>query len=82
MLGEIALVTLVAIPPGWALGIVFSRLLNQAFSNDMFRIPLVLTPQAFGIAAGGVLVASLLVGIMLVRRLNRLNMVSSLKASA
>lgn len=82
LLGEIALVTLVAIPPGWALGILFSRLLNQAFSNDMFRIPLILTPQAFGIAAGGVLVASLLVGIMLVRRLNRLDMVSSLKASA
>lgn len=81
LLGEITLLTLAAIPPGWALGTAFSHLLNRAFSNDMFRIPLVLTPQAFGIAAGGVLVASLLVGIMLVRRLNRLDMVSSLKAS-
>lgn len=80
LLGEIALLTLAAIPPGWAIGILFSRLLNQAFSSDLFRIPLVLTPQAFAIAASGVLAASLLVGVMVVVRLGRLDKIRVLKA--
>lgn len=80
LLGEIALLTLVAIPLGWAIGIAFARLLNQAFSSDLYRIPLVFTPQAFGIAAGGVLGASLLVGLLVVRRLGRLDRIRVLKA--
>ncbi|MFO8045247.1 MAG: ABC transporter permease [Halomonas sp.] len=80
LLGEIALLTLAAIPPGWVIGIVFSRLLHQAFSSDLFRIPLVLTPQAFGIAASGVLAASLLVALLVVRRLGRLDKLRVLKA--
>ena len=80
LLGEIALLTLAALPPGWAIGIVFSRLLNQAFSSDLFRIPLVLTPQAFGIAASGVLAASLVVALLVVRRLGRLDKLRVLKA--
>jgi putative ABC transport system permease protein len=80
LLGEIALLTLIAIPPGWAIGIVFSRLLNQAFSSDLFRVPMVLTPQAFGIAASGVLAASLVVGLLVIRRLGRLDKLRVLKA--
>ena len=80
LLGEIALLTLAAIPLGWIIGSVFSRLLNQAFSGDLFRIPWVLTPQAFGIAAAGVIAASLLVGLLVVRRLGRLDMIRVLKA--
>lgn len=80
LLGEIALLTLAAIPLGWAIGIVFSQLLNEAFSSDLFRIPWVLTPQAFGIAAAGVIAASLLVGLLVVRRLGRLDMIRVLKA--
>jgi putative ABC transport system permease protein len=80
LLGEIALITALAIPLGWLMGIGFSALLNQAFSNDLFRIPLVLTPYAFGFAAAGVIVASLIVAVLVVRRLGRLDMVSVLKA--
>jgi putative ABC transport system permease protein len=80
LLGEIALLTLVAIPPGWIIGVFFSHLLHQAFSHDLFRIPLVFTPQAFGFAALGVLAASLVVGILVYRRLGRLDKIRVLKA--
>ncbi|MFY0990201.1 ABC transporter permease [Halomonas sp. C05BenzN] len=80
LLGEIALLTLLAIPPGWAIGTLFSILLNQAFTNDLYRIPLVLTPRAFGVAAAGVLAASLVVGMLVLRRLGRLDMIRVLKA--
>ncbi|MCC5882783.1 MAG: FtsX-like permease family protein, partial [Halomonas sp.] len=80
LLGEIALLTIMAIPLGWAIGIFFSHMLHQAFSHDLFRLPLVFTPQTFGIAAGGVLTASLLVGILVYRRLGRLDKIRVLKA--
>ncbi|MBA2777604.1 ABC transporter permease [Billgrantia kenyensis] len=80
LLGEIALLTLVAIPPGWIIGVFFSHLLHQAFSHDLFRIPLVFTPQAFGFAALGVLAASLVVGMLVYRRLGRLDKIRVLKA--
>ena len=79
LLGEIVLLTLLALPPGWAIGIAFSHLLNRAFSSDLYRLPLVLTPHAFGFAAAGVLAASLLVALMVIRRLGRLDLVASLK---
>ncbi|MDI5933369.1 ABC transporter permease [Halomonas kalidii] len=80
LLGEIALIALLAIPLGWAIGIGFSVLLSQAFSSDLIRIPLVLTPRAFGIAAAGVLAASLVVALLVIRRLGRLDMIRVLKA--
>nr|WP_275298286.1 ABC transporter permease [Halomonas campisalis] len=80
LLGEIALITALAIPLGWLIGIGFSALLNQAFSNDLFRVPLVLTPYAFGFAAAGVIAASLVVAVLVIRRLGRLDMIGVLKA--
>ncbi|UYG05721.1 ABC transporter permease [Halomonas sp. LR3S48] len=80
LLGETALLTLAAIPLGWAIGIVFIRLLQRAFSNDLYRMPLVFTPQIFGFAAAGVIVASLLVGALVFRRLGRLDKLRVLKA--
>ncbi|MFQ3789648.1 ABC transporter permease [Halomonas sp. A29] len=80
LLGEVALLTLAAIPMGWAFGIVFIRLLHQAFSNDLFRLPLVYTTQLFGFAAAGVLVTSLIVGVLVYRRLGRLDKLRVLKA--
>ncbi|QTP59216.1 FtsX-like permease family protein [Billgrantia antri] len=80
LLGEIALLTLAAIPLGWAIGSVFVRLLHTAFSNDLFRIPLVFTSQVFGFAAAGVLIASVVVGVLVFRRLGRLDKLRVLKA--
>ncbi|SEF40168.1 ABC transporter permease [Billgrantia desiderata] len=80
LLGEIALLTLAAIPLGWAIGVFFSHLLNRAFTHDLFRIPLVFTPHTFGFAAAGVLVASLLVAALVFRRLGRLDKIRVLKA--
>ncbi|QOR38720.1 FtsX-like permease family protein [Billgrantia diversa] len=80
LLGEIALLTLAAIPLGWAFGVIFIRLLQRAFSNDLYRIPLVFTPSIFGFAAAGVLLASLVVGVLVFRRLGRLDNLRVLKA--
>ncbi len=80
LIGEIALLTVLALPVGWAIGAGFCWAINQAFSTDLFRVPLVITPYAFGFAAAGVLAASVLAGFLVLRRLRHLDKVSVLKA--
>lgn len=80
LLGEIAVLTLLALPVGALVGIGFCWAINQAFNMDLFRIPLVITPRAYGVAAAGVLVASLLAGLLVARRLGTLDKVAVLKA--
>lgn len=80
LLGEIALLAGLAILPGWAVGLGFCTLLSQSFSNDLFRIPLTFTPVTFGMAAAGVIIASALVGLLMLRRLWTLDRLAVLKA--
>lgn len=80
LVGEILLLTALALPPGWLLGTGFAWLLNQAFSMDLFRVPFILTPSAYGFATAVVLIASVPATFMVVRRLRRLDMISVLKA--
>ncbi|AGA34435.1 ABC-type antimicrobial peptide transport system, permease component [Thioalkalivibrio nitratireducens DSM 14787] len=80
LVGEILALTVVALPVGWLIGTGFAWALNQAFSMDMFRVPLVLTPAAYGFATAAVLAASAVAAVFVVRRLHRLDKVSVLKA--
>ena len=80
LLGEIALLGGLALLPGWAVGAGFCALLSEAFSSELFRIPLIFTPRIFAISALGVIAASALVGGLMLRRLWRLDQVAVLKA--
>jgi len=80
LVGEIALLTLLAIPVGWALGTFFSWLLSLAFSMDMMRVPFHITHQTYAFAAAGVMLASSLSVLLISRRLRKLDMVSALKS--
>lgn len=80
LIGEIALLTLLAIPIAWLLGTLFAWLLSLAFSMDMIRIPFHITHQSYAFAAAGVLVASLLSVVLIARRLRHLDMVAALKS--
>lgn len=79
LIGEIALLTLIAIPLGWALGTLFSWLLSLAFAMDMIRVPFRVTHQTYAFAAAGVIGASSLSVLLIARRLRTLDMVSALK---
>ncbi len=80
LVGEIALLTLVAIPLGWLLGTGFAWLLSLAFQMDMLRVPFHITHQTYAFSAAGVIVASSLSVVLIVRRLVTLDMVSALKS--
>lgn len=79
LLGEQGVITLVAIPLGFALGIAVSWLLALRLSTELYRIPLVLTSWTFAFAFSVVSAAALFSGALVARRLDRLDLSAVLK---
>lgn len=81
LLGELGLLTLVAIPLGLWLGRGMCYYIARTMQNDLFRVPVVLVPQTYTFAAVVVLVSALLSGLAVRRRLDRLDLIAVLKAA-
>ncbi len=79
LLGELALLTLVAIPVSFLVGVGLVGILVAAFQNELYRLPLLLTPQNYAMGASVILVSAVLSGLLLWRRLGRLDLVAVLK---
>lgn len=79
LLGELALLTLAAIPVGFLVGIGLVGILVVAFQSELYRLPLILTPENYAMGASVVIVSALLSGVLLWRRLGRLDLVAVLK---
>jgi putative ABC transport system permease protein len=79
LLGELALLTLVAIPLGLLIGYGLCAYLALRFDTDLYRIPLVLGMNVYAFAATVVIVASIVSAIMVWRNLEHLDMVAVLK---
>ena len=79
LLGELAVVTVLAIPLGLLLGYTFAGLLVAAFNTELYRFPLVVSTRTFAFAATAVLVAAALSGLAVRRRLDHLDLVGVLK---
>lgn len=79
LVGEMMLIALMAQPIGWAIGAWIARAMTNAFTSDLYAIPLVLEPSTFTRASLVVLCAAF-VSVMIVRlRLDRLDLVSVMK---
>ena len=79
-MGELALLTLIAVPFGLVMGYGFAWILTTALETDLFRIPLVIYPKTYGIASAIVLVASVVSGLIVRRKLDHLDLVAVLKS--
>jgi putative ABC transport system permease protein len=79
LLGELASVTLMAIPIGMVMGYIFAGALVAAFNTELYRFPLVVSPRTFAYAASAVLVAAAMSGLAVRRRLDHLDLVAVLK---
>jgi len=79
LFGEQAVLTLLAIPVGFALGVATCWLLVARLSTELYRIPLVLTARTFTFAFLVVALAAAASGTLVTRRLNRLDLVAVLK---
>ncbi|MDO8300359.1 ABC transporter permease [Lacisediminimonas sp.] len=79
LLGEQALLVLVSLPLGGLIGYGLSALLSQLLSQELFRIPLVVSTQTFISAAATVLLSSMASGLLVWRRVRQLDLIEVLK---
>jgi putative ABC transport system permease protein len=79
LLGELVLLTLVAIPLGLLIGYGLCAYLAYQFDTDLYRIPLQLDISVYALAALVVILSSLISGMMIWRNLGHLDMVAVLK---
>ncbi len=79
LLGELGLITLLALPIGCGLGFGLAALLKSAFDNDNLRIPLVVDPSTYGMAVLAVVTAAAVSALIVRRRIDRLDLVAVLK---
>jgi len=79
LLGELAVVTLMALPLGIAMGYYLTFLLVKGFSTDIYQIPVIFAPQSYGAAALAVLLAAAISGWLVRRDIDRIDVVETLK---
>ena len=79
LLGELAVVALPALPLGCLVGWGLASVMAGAMSSDLFRIPLVIEPATYGLAVAGATAATVLSGLLVRRRLDRLDLIEVLK---
>ncbi|MGA1875912.1 MAG: ABC transporter permease, partial [bacterium] len=79
LLGELGMLTLAAIPIGFLIGRGLCRYLIHYFQSDLFRIPLIIEPGSYALAATVVLVSALISGLIVRYRLDRLDLIGVLK---
>ena len=79
LLGQQALVTLVALPLGVALGYLLMLWLSVLFSTDLFRLPVVVSARTIGISIGVVLLAAVASALLVWRKVQRLDLIEVLK---
>jgi putative ABC transport system permease protein len=79
LLGEIGLLTLMAVPLGFVLGRALSAYLAASFTSDLYRVPLIVEPATYALAASVVLASFAVSAAMIWRRIARLDLVEVLK---
>jgi len=79
LLGEQALVTLLAVPLGWAVGFGACALISALYDTDLMRMPLVANPRSYLSAALTVAAATIASGWIVRRRIDRMDLVAVLK---
>ncbi|ASQ90420.1 ABC transporter permease [Prosthecochloris sp. GSB1] len=79
LLGEQAILTVIAIPLGFLIGIGLSVLLALGLSSELYRMPVVFSGINFVFALVVTIVVSIVSGLMIRYRLNHLDLIAVLK---
>jgi len=79
LLGELGLITLIAIPLGFFIGYWLCAYIAQALASDLFRVPLVIETKTYALAAAVVLASATVSGLIVRHKLDHLDLVEVLK---
>jgi putative ABC transport system permease protein len=79
LLGELAVLTVIAIPLGFFVGYALCYSMSEGLQTDLFRIPLILDTSTYSFSAAVVLVAAAISGLIVRRKVDHLDLVAVLK---
>jgi putative ABC transport system permease protein len=79
LLGEIAVLALVALPLGAWLGRMLARLIVAAFKTELYRVPFIVDASTYGWAMVVTILATAVSALLVRRRLDRLDLIAVLK---
>src|SRR4029079_10459013 len=79
LLGELAVLTLLALPVGAVIGYVLGEIIMTAFNNEVYRLSFVTSPATIAWSFLAVIAAAIVSGLLVRRRLDRLDLVGVLK---
>jgi putative ABC transport system permease protein len=79
LLAELAILAVLAQPVGWLFGYTLAYFMVKAFENEIYRVPLILEPNVYAFGSLLVLAAAIVSGLIVRRRVDRLDLVQVLK---
>ena len=79
LLGEVALLTFVALPLGCVVGYGLANLMVRAFETELYRVPMVILATTYGWAILIGLAATAVSALLVRRRVDRLDLIAVLK---
>ncbi len=79
LLGEVGVAVFFGLPLGCLAGFGLAWLITSAFETELYRVPLVIDPQTYGIAVAIALVSALISGFLVRDRLDHLDLIAVLK---
>ena len=79
LLGELGLLTVLALVPGCLVGYGLAWFFVLAFDTELFRVPLVILPGTYARACATVLAATAFSSLLVLRRITALDLVAVLK---
>ena len=79
LLGEIALLAILALPFSWAFGYVFNWLLISGFDTDLYRVPFAISRHTYVYASLIMLLAATVAAFIVRLRIDRLDLIRVLK---
>ena len=80
LLGEQGILTALSIPAGFALGFALSLWISKTHSPDLLRLPFVVNARTYIFAAVAVSTAAIASGLVVARRLQRMDLTAVLKS--
>lgn len=80
LLGELAILTFVAIPAGLLMGYGLAAWMTLSLDTELYRIPLVVDRSTFGMAALVTISAATISGLVVRRKLDHLDLIAVLKS--
>lgn len=80
LLGEMILIVLIGTPLGFGIGYLLSYGMVTALQSDLYRVPLIMEADTFGLAGMTILVSASVSAVIMWRKVKQLDLISVLKA--